>query len=110
VRRLFVETGIFTKTLKEKGEKDLLEIIQTKILENPQAGDVMPGCGGVRKMRIADPSRGKGSRGGLRVLFFDLPHREITYLIYLYGKNEAENISANGKKRIRELASALREE
>jgi len=110
MKRLFVETKIFTEKLEEKKAKDLLESIQSKILENPEAGDVMPGCGGVRKLRVADPARRKGTRGGLRILFLDLPHRNITYLLYLYGKDEAEDISPEGKKRIRELSTILRGE
>ena len=110
MKRLFVETKIFTEKLEEKRQKDLLESIQSKILANPTAGDVMPGCGGVRKLRVADPVRGKGTRGGLRVLFLDLPHRKTTYLLYAYGKDEAEDISANGKKALREMAAKLRGE
>jgi hypothetical protein len=110
MRRLFIETKVFTEALEAKKAKELLELIQSKILDNPEAGDVMPGCGGVRKLRVADPSRRKGSRGGLRVLFLDLPHREITYLIYVYGKDEAEDISPAEKRRIKEIATWLRGE
>lgn len=110
MKRLFIETAIFTEKLIEKRAKDLLEIIQTKILENAEAGDVMPGCGGVRKLRVADPARRKGTRGGLRILFLDLPRQGKTYLIYLYGKDEGENISTAAKKRIREIAAELRGE
>jgi hypothetical protein len=86
----------------------LLEAIQGKILENPTLGDIMPGCGGVRKFRIADPTRRKGTRGGLRVLFLDLPHKGLTYLIYVYGKDDSEDLSPDEKKQIRELASILK--
>lgn len=110
MKRLFVETKIFTEKLEEKKRKDLLETIQAKILANPNSGDVIPGCGGVRKLRVSDPTRGKGTRGGLRVLFLDLPHREVTYLLYAYGKDEAEDISSNGKKSLREMAAKLRGE
>jgi hypothetical protein len=110
MKRLFVETSVFTKALEAKNAKALLEQIQAKILDNPEAGDVMPGCGGVRKLRVADPTRRKGTRGGLRVLFLDLPHKDITYLIYVYGKDEAENVSTEDKKRIREIATLLRGE
>ena len=108
MKRLFIETTIFTEKLEEKRAKDLLEDIQSKILENPEAGDVIPGCGGVRKLRVSDPARRKGTRGGLRVLFLDLPHLEKTYLIYLYGKDEGEDLSADAKKRVREIATELR--
>src|SRR3990167_1819724 len=110
MKRVFIETKVFTDALERKRSEDLLVDIQTKILTNPTAGDVMSGCGGVRKLRISDPTRGKGTRGGLRVLFLDLPHREVTYLLYVYGKDEAEDISAAGKKVIREMAAELKGE
>ena len=59
-------------------------------MKNPEAGALVAGTGGVRKLPAPDPSRQKGKRGGLRVLYLDLPDRERTYLLYLYGKNEAE--------------------
>ncbi|MGZ3662076.1 MAG: type II toxin-antitoxin system RelE/ParE family toxin [Bdellovibrionota bacterium] len=105
-----METGAFTKALENKGDRDLLEMIQKKILENPEAGDVMPGCGGVRKMRVADPNRHKGTRGGLRVLYLDLPHKEVTHLIFVFGKDETENISAKARERIKEIAAAAKKE
>jgi hypothetical protein len=80
MKRVFVQTSIFSKRLDERGISNLLELIEEEILNNPQAGDVVPGSGGVRKLRVADSSRGKGKRGGLRVLFLDLPDRELTYL------------------------------
>jgi len=110
MKRIFVETKVFMEALEAKNAKALLEQIQSKILDNPEAGDVMPGCAGVRKLRVADPSRRKGTRGGLRVLFLDLPHRETTYLIYVYGKDEAEDLSPEEKKRIKEIANWLRGE
>lgn len=110
MKRLFVETRVFTEKLEEKNAKALLELIQMKILENPTTGDVIPGCGGIRKFRVADPTRRKGTRGGLRVIFLDLPHRETTYLLYVYGKDEAEDLSAEAKKQLKALAAILRGE
>lgn len=59
-------------------------------------------------MRVADPTRGKGKRGGLRTLFLDLPEKEKTYLLYLYGKDESEDISPNEKKAILSLVKILK--
>ena len=89
---------------------ELLVLIESEILENPEAGALMPGCGGVRKLRVKDPGLAEGKSGGYRVLYLDLSDRERTYLITLYGKREADNISAEGKKLVRGIAQAIREE
>ena len=85
-------------------------MIEDIILKNPHAGDVIPGLGGLRKLRVADPNRKKGKRGGLRILYLDVPKRELIYLIYLYGKDESENISNDVKKRIFTLVKAIKGE
>ncbi len=61
-------------------------------------------------MRVADPVRSKGKRGGYRVLYLDVPHREKTYLLYFYGKDEAEDLTPQEKKSFKELASILKGE
>lgn len=70
----------------------------------------MAGTGGIRKLRIADPSRKKGKRGGLRILYLDLPDCKKTYLLYAYGKDEAEDISPAEKKIIKDLVNQLKKE
>jgi hypothetical protein len=96
--------------LDDRDRPGLLEAIEREILDNPQAGDVIAGTGGVRKLRAKDPHRGKGKRGGHRVLFIDLPEQERTYLLYLYGKDEAEDIDDRQRKEIAALVRALKRE
>ncbi len=55
---------------------ELAKQMEDEILKNPEAGDIVQGTGGIRKMRLADPGRGKGKRGGLRIFFLDLPDKE----------------------------------
>jgi mRNA-degrading endonuclease RelE of RelBE toxin-antitoxin system len=73
MKRVFLQTLFFSKKLLDRGGDTLLEQVEQEILNNPETGDVIPGAGGVRKMRISDPSRGKGKRGGYRVIYLDLP-------------------------------------
>ncbi|MFT3847298.1 MAG: transcriptional regulator [Propionivibrio sp.] len=66
----------------------------------PEAGDVVPGSGGVRKVRWG--SAGRGKRGGVRVIYFNhLAHGEI-WLLLVYGKSVRENIPAHVLRQIKE--------
>lgn len=110
MKRLFIESEGFRKRLDKLGGLPLLTAIQSEILKNPEAGDILAGLGGVRKMRMADPYRGKGRRGGFRIVYLDLPDRKKTYLLWLYGKNESEDISSDERKVIRNLVAYLKKE
>lgn len=110
MRRLFRETPIFTQKIDAIGDLELLHLIVEAILENPEVGATISGTGGLRKMRAPDPSRQKGKRGGLRIIYLDLPDKERTYLLYLYGKNEAEDLNASEKKIFKALVAQIKGE
>ncbi len=110
MKRLFIEAEGFRKRIDGLKEPSLLQIVQNEILRDPNQGRVIPGLGGLRKIRVHDPWRGKGKRGGFRVIYLDFPKREKTYLIWIYGKNEAEDISPREKKIIQQLVDFLKKE
>ena len=64
----FIETKLFTRLIDDLLSDDELGELQGFLMEHPQTGDVVPGSGGVRKLRWA--VRGRGKRGGLRVIYF----------------------------------------
>ena len=66
----FIEAPAFTRYLSEYLTDD--EYLRLQILLNidPERGDLMPGTGGFRKLRWTDPKRGKGRRGGLRIIYY----------------------------------------
>lgn len=68
----FVEAPTFTAHLAEYLVDDEYRALQAFLAADPEAGDVIPGTGGFRKLRWADPARGKGKRGGLRVIYYYL--------------------------------------
>lgn len=107
--RTFVESSAFSHRVN-KERSGLLREIQEEILENPSCGRIIQGTGGLRKTRIGDESRGKGKRGGFRVIFLDLPHVERTYLLAIYDKNEKDDISPDEKKILRDLVARLKKE
>ena len=67
---IFIEAPAFTRHLRSYLTDDEYRRLQEALLANPEAGAVMPGTGGFRKMRWLDPRRGKGTRGGLRVIYY----------------------------------------
>lgn len=110
MRRVFFQTHIFSKKLDARGGDKLLRRIEEEILKNPQAGATVAGTGGIRKLRIEDPERTRGKRGGFRVLYLDLPDCEETYLITFYGKDEADDISPEGKRIISQIVESIKDE
>jgi hypothetical protein len=104
----FVETNVFTKRMSALGLEESLRGLQLGLLDNPEAGDVEPGTAGLRKIRIGDPTRGKGKRGGARVHYLWLPHRGRIYLMFVYGKNEASMLTADQKKKLREVVAQIK--
>jgi hypothetical protein len=110
MKATFVETSGFTKAITELLSDDAYARLQQWLMEQPDRGDVMPGCGGLRKIRTADPKRGKGKRGGARVIYLHVPAAKRFYMIDVYAKDEKDDLSANEKKQLRQLAKQLKQE
>lgn len=100
----FVETKLFTKLVQEYLSDDEYAALQQALIANPELGDVIPGSGGVRKVRWGLAGRGK--RGGLRVIYvLRLRHGEI-WMLTLYAKNVADSVPAKVLKKIKETIDA----
>ncbi|MGI4788537.1 MAG: toxin [Janthinobacterium lividum] len=83
--------------------------LQQTLLSTPEIGDVMSGCGGLRKMRWPDPRRGKGKRGGLRVIYLYVQEVQIILFLSVYDKDKADDLTALERKILTQLAGSLRE-
>jgi hypothetical protein len=88
----------------------VLADIQRDLLKNPDRGDLMAGLGGIRKARISDPGRGKGKRGGFRYMFLHLERRSHIHLLFLFAKNEQEDLDAEQRALLRELVGEIKNE
>jgi hypothetical protein len=88
----FIETPFFAKAVERYLDDDEYAELQTHLNKNPEAGVVVPGSGGVRKLRWA--AQGRGKRGGLRVIYFVRLARGHIWMLTIYGKNVTENIPA----------------
>lgn len=74
--------------------------LQIFMMENPEAGDVVPGSGGVRKLRWRH--EGSGKRGGLRVIYFVRYRPNEIWLLTMYAKSRQESIAAHTLRRLKE--------
>jgi hypothetical protein len=110
MKKTFIETAEFTEWVKEYLSDDALSDLQRELLNAPDAGSVMPGCGGLRKMRAADPRRHKGKRGGVRVIYLHIEEVDQIHLITVYGKVQKDDLSDGDKKLYRELVRILKEQ
>lgn len=106
----FVETTGFTAVIdKCFGSDEHYLRLQAALLRDPEAGVVIPGTGGLRKMRWPDPRRGKGKRGGLRVIYLHVAEGQVVVFLDVYDKNQTEYLSPAIKRAISAEAGRLRE-
>jgi hypothetical protein len=97
---IFIETKLFTRLADEHLSDDDLSRLQVYLNENAEAGDIIRGSGGVRKLRWA--AAGRGKRGGLRIIYYLRSKQGEIWLLTLYAKNEAESISGAVLKKFKE--------
>jgi hypothetical protein len=91
---------LFTTLVQEYLSDDEYAALQQSLIVNREAGDVIPGSGGVRKLRWGVAGRGK--RGGIRVIYFLRLRRGKIWMLTLYPKNVSDAIPANVLKKIKE--------
>lgn len=96
----FIESKLFTRLLGDYLEDDDYVRLQAALVEDPERGMLVPGSGGVRKLRWAQPGRGK--RGGIRVIYYARTREGVIWMPTLYAKNEEESIPAHVLRRIKE--------
>ena len=95
----FIETKLFTRLVDEYLSDDEYRELQKTLIANPETGDVVPGSGGVRKLRLR--AAGRGKRGGYRVIYFARIAQGVIWMLTMYPKNVAENIPAHVLRQIR---------
>lgn len=106
----FVETRVFSVRWHARQSDEALRALQNELLEEPRRGDPIPGCGILRKLRFADQSRGKGKRGGVRVIYVHTPEAGRIDLVTVYGKDEADDLTKDEVEELCRFARLLRTE
>ncbi len=95
----FIETRLFSRLIQEYLSDQEYGRLQRELVENPDAGSVVRGSGGVRKLRWATSGRGK--RGGYRVIYFVRRQNDVIWMLTIYPKNVVDSIPGHILKEIR---------
>ncbi len=80
--------------------------MELHVANKPEIHPIVSGTGGVRKARWG--RRGKGKRGGVRVIYFFRSTADVVYFLDIYGKTEKKDLTPADKRELKELVSRLR--
>ena len=102
---VFVEASHFSRHLPRYLADEEYRLLQKFLAERPDAGAMIRGTGGVRKVRWA--SRGKGKSGGVRVIYYWQRAEEHIHLLLIYGKGEQADLTSRDLRRVKELLEQI---
>ena len=97
---IFIESSIFERVLPAYLDDDEYSDLQQFLMQSPEAGELVPGSGGVRKVRWSRP--GTGKRGGLRIIYFIRYRPNEFWMLTLYAKAKRKNVPAHILKQLLE--------
>lgn len=97
----FIETSWFTKRVSELLSDSEYSKLQWRLIEFPDVGDIIKGSGGIRKIRVS--AKGKGTRGGARVIYYFAAQNEEIFMLDIYAKNEKEDLSIEQIRNLKDL-------
>lgn len=105
---IILETSGFTKRFDKLASEDVRLKLYHSLEQNPKAGDIIRGSGGIRKLRLA--RQGMGKRGGLRIIYYFYDARGLISLLTVYAKSDAENLPTKEIKQLRDVAETIKQE
>ena len=101
-----VETSAFARRAEKLLSADEYDELIVLLAEKPEAGDEIPGTGGVRKLRFA--TQGKGKSGGTRVIYYFFDRENPLYAVFIYGKGEQADLAPDQIKAVAALAAGIK--
>lgn len=98
---VFFESRLFSKLRGDYLDEYEYARLQQLLLEVPDHGDIIQGTGGYRKLRWPDTRRGKGKRGGLRIVYYHFESDNRIWLATIYDKDEVTDLTADEKRALK---------
>jgi hypothetical protein len=105
-RMIIIETAVFTRQIRTLLDDDAYARFQVELIRDPTAGDLIPGGGGIRKVRVSLAGRGK--RGGARVIYFWMVDESRILMLLAYAKSERTGLSPMQAAILKRLIKELR--
>lgn len=102
---VFIETPTFTKTITGLLTDDEYRLLQNELTHNPEAGDIIQGGGGIRKLRFA--TQGKGKRGGARLVYYWQKSRDRIFMLLAFTKTKQSNLDPEQASVFKKLVKEL---
>jgi hypothetical protein len=103
VKAVFVELPPFERRRARYLDDDAFLGLQRALMLNPEAGALIPGTGGLRKLRFSDERRGKGKRGGLRVIYYWWDPGLQFWLFTIYDKDETSDLTKAQREVLKQM-------
>ncbi len=103
---IFIETPAFTKRVNELLAEEAYRSFQNELVADPAIGQVIQGTGGLRKVRVG--AKGKGKQGGARVIYFHFVSESQIAMLFIYPKNEADDLTATERRALKKLIDTWR--
>jgi hypothetical protein len=104
----FIETKVFTRRIAGLIDDDDFAEFQTELAQNPEKGPVIEGTGGLRKIRWK--LKGRGKSGGLRIIYLNIRVQERIHLVFVFAKDESDDLTAGQKKELKAIVSTIKRE
>jgi hypothetical protein len=104
---VIIETKTFVRIIGKHLTGEEFRLFQVALIENPVAGTIIPGTGGLRKIRWNIPGRKRGKRTGVRIIYFFENEKDRIYMLMAFAKNEKMDLT---KEQLSLLAKAVKEE
>ena len=105
---VIIETRMFTRRIKELMSDDEYRALQETLVNRPGMGDIVPGTGGLRRVRWKQDGHGKS--GGVRVIYYWMTEDEHLYMLYVYPKSKQEDLTAEQKKGLKSIVATWSDE
>ncbi|MDE2464342.1 MAG: type II toxin-antitoxin system RelE/ParE family toxin [Alphaproteobacteria bacterium] len=103
---IFIETPTFTRRVLALLDDATYAVLQRRLTRDPDAGDLIEGTGGLRKIRVR--AKGHGTRGGARVIYYHFVSASQIAMLMIYPKNEQDDLTAEQRKALRTVIALWR--
>jgi len=101
---IFIETSVFARRVMKILSDEEYRELQSQLIENPKAGSIIQGSGGLRKIRWR--SSGRGKRGGSRTIYYWAVAKQQIIMLMIFAKNEKDDLSTEQRKILKKIVES----